>query len=87
METARKPAYKDRLGRVSVAVWANPTKNGGEFFSVSFSRSYRVADGTYRDSSSLNGDDLANVIRLAESALRFIESKRSSGDAAPSAAE
>ena len=49
--THRKPATAFRCGNVNAAIWENPGEKG-PFFSVSFSRPYKDAQGNWKVSSS-----------------------------------
>ena len=57
------PLYKERLGRVRLAVWMREDKNGKVGFSIKMSRSYKTEDG-FAETSSLDQGDLANAITL-----------------------
>jgi hypothetical protein len=54
------PAKKFRLGLVTVTVW----KNEGQekpFYTAQLSRSYKDADGSWKNGDNLNADDLLNA--------------------------
>lgn len=57
------PLYKERLGRVRLAVWMREDKNGKIGFSIKMSRSYKTENG-FAETSSLDQGDLANAIAL-----------------------
>ena len=57
------PLYKERLGRVRLAVWMREDKNGKVGFSIKVSRSYKTENG-FAETSSLDQGDLANAITL-----------------------
>lgn len=60
-----KPEKTFRIGTVSAAVWKNTGSEGKPFYSVTFERSYRGDDGTFKGSESFNHSDLLNVAQLA----------------------
>lgn len=67
----KAPLYKERLGRVHLAIWAREDKSGTVRYSVKLTRSYKTETG-FRDTSSLDQGDLAHAIALltqAESVL------------------
>ena len=70
MSDKKKPIKKFRRGRVEAAIWENQTDTA-TFYSVTLERSYKDGD-TYKTSSSLNPNDLANASRVLECADLFI---------------
>lgn len=59
----KAPLYKERLGRVHLAIWAREDKSGTVRFSLKLSRSYKTETG-FRDTSSLDQSDLDSAITL-----------------------
>jgi hypothetical protein len=57
------PLYKERRGRVQMAIWTRQDKNGGVRFSVSLTRSYKTEEG-FRDTGSLDPRDLTDAVAL-----------------------
>ena len=65
------PATAFRSGNVNVAVWEN-TGETGPFFSVTFSRPYKDAQGNWKTSSSYELNDLDSLSSLAELAKDWV---------------
>ena len=59
------PATAFRSGSVNAAIWEN-TGEKGAFFSVTFSRPYKDAQGNWTVSSSYGLNDLDTLSSLAE---------------------
>jgi hypothetical protein len=71
MSDAKKPAAKVTLFPVSVAIWANKTDKG-TFYSVTIASRYKDKDGRWKNSVSLNENDLllaAKALDLAHSEI------------------
>ena len=62
-----KPATAFRSGNVNAAIWENTVEQGA-FFSVTFSRPYRDAQGNWKNSSPYGLNDLDSLSSLAEMA-------------------
>jgi len=69
--TNRKPATAFRFGNVNAAIWEN-TGEKGAFFSVTFSRPYKDAQGNWKTSSSYGLNDLDSLSSLAEMAKDWV---------------
>ena len=67
------PATAFRSGNVNVAIWENTGENG-PFFSVTFSRPYKDAQGHLKTSSSYGLNDLDALSSLAELAKDWVRS-------------
>jgi len=67
----KKPAQTFRKGTVKAAVWENKGKDG-VFHSVTFSRSYKNAEDSWRNTSSFNSGDLEALADVAFQARLFI---------------
>lgn len=63
----KRPAVTLTDGALRAAIWKNQGPNG-PIFSVTFSRSYKNAEGEYRDSTSFSGANLLKIAKLAERA-------------------
>ena len=70
-KTANKPALTIRDGGIKAAIWKNQSKNG-VFYSVTFSRAFKDADGAYHDADSFSGTQLLQVAKLCERAYAYI---------------
>lgn len=73
--TNKKPATTFKHGTVKAAVWENTGKDG-LFYSVTFSRSYKDAEGNWRNTSSFGGNDLEDLSRASCDANLWILSKK-----------
>ena len=67
-----KPATAFRSGSVNAAVWEN-TGETGPFFSITFSRPYKDAQGNWKNSSSYGLNDLDSLSSLAELAKDWVQ--------------
>ena len=74
-EAAEGPAKVFRIDDVSASVFARERAVRGEsrvFYSVSFSRSYKDANGAWRYSKSFDLEDLGKIISLCQQADEYI---------------
>lgn len=62
-----KPALTLTDGALKAAIWRNE-KEGGAFYSVTFSRSYKKREGEYADAYSYSGSELLRLAKLADRA-------------------
>ena len=72
MSEAKKPspASKVNIWPVTGTIWRNEGSKGA-FYSASFERSYKDAEGKYKSSDSFSGSDLLVLAKVAE--LTFME--------------
>lgn len=63
-QTPNTPIATLRDGAIKAAIWRNETENGARY-SVEFSRSYKTAEGEWRDSHSFSNSDLLRLSLLA----------------------
>ena len=68
-------------GRIKAAIWKNLGEKGN-FYSVTFTRSYRDDRGNWHDTDSFSGTDLLIVGRLAVRAYDAIAELRAADRAA-----
>lgn len=74
-EAKRKPIKSLREGDVSVSIWARNQVIRGEprtFYSVTFERSYKDRDNTWRYTRTFDIDSLGHVVSLAEQAADWV---------------
>ena len=57
------PAHKIRDGVLAVVIWRN-TGERGTYYTVNPSRSFKSGDDTWKESDSLNADDLLAMAEL-----------------------
>ena len=77
-----KPASTIKLYPLSAAIWRNETKDAKAFYSVTFERSYKDAEGNWKSASSFNGSDLLLLAKLADLAHTEVEKLRANDKAA-----
>ena len=65
------PAHKIRRGVLRVTIWRN-TGDNGTFYSVIPSRGYKKGDDTWKETDSLNQDDLLPMAKLLDLADTWI---------------
>ena len=66
-----KPAHKIRIGVLQATIWRNSGDNGA-WYSVVPSRSYKQGDETWKETDSLNADDLLAMAKLLDLAHTWI---------------
>jgi hypothetical protein len=66
-----KPAHKIRDGVLQVTIWRN-TSDKGNWYSVIPSRSYKQGEETWKETDSLNSDDLLPMAKLFDQAHTWI---------------
>jgi hypothetical protein len=66
-----KPAHKIRIGVLQVTIWRN-TSDKGSWYSVTASRSYKQGDETWKETDSLNFDDLLPMGKLFDLAHTWV---------------
>jgi len=64
-----------RVGFLSAAIWQREAKDSA-YYSVSFERSYKDAQGNWQTTSNLDYEDLMNVSKMAEQAFDKITALR-----------
>src|SRR5262245_19405794 len=70
-ETTRLPVKQFRIEDVSASIFAREY-NGITYHSVSFSRSYKDAKGTWKYSRSFDKEDLDKVVKLAQQCSEYL---------------
>ena len=71
MATQKKPATTLRCGGIKAAIWMNDTEKG-PFYSATFSRSFKDAEGNWKNSASFGLSDLEAITALAAQAKQWI---------------
>lgn len=64
-EAANPPVAKIRLGLITASIWERDTDER-TFYSVSFERRYRDAEGNWKSSHSYDSQDLLTLAKLAD---------------------
>jgi hypothetical protein len=65
------PAHKIRRGALQLTIWRNKTDKG-TFYSVKPSRGYKVGDDAWKETDSLNSEDLLPMAKLLDLADTWI---------------
>ena len=66
-----QPAHKIRRGVLQVTIWRN-TSDKGNWYSVIPSRGYKQGDDAWKETDSLNADDLLLMAKLLDLADSWI---------------
>jgi len=69
---ASAPVKHIRYGGISASIWANPTKEGRVFHTVTFQRAYKDKDGNWQNTESFRLHDLPKLRLLADKAYEQI---------------
>ena len=64
-ETPKAPVRKLRIGLINANIWQRTTGEDN-FYSVSFERRYKDAEGNWQSTHSYNVDDLLSLAKLAD---------------------
>jgi len=76
---ANRPTASIRVGSVTASIWRNQTEKG-PFYSVTYKRSYKDAEGKWHDTDSFTGvDDNLELHKAADmSVTRIVELQQQS---------
>jgi hypothetical protein len=66
-QPGNKPVDKIRIGNVTASIWNNPSEKG-DFYSVTFERSYKGEGDAWKSSQSYRRDDLLELAKAADKA-------------------
>lgn len=69
--TQKRPAATFKRGTVKAAIWEN-TGKGGTFYTVTFTRPFKSAEGKWKNSTSYSVSDLHNLSTVTYSAQLWI---------------
>lgn len=72
MSNATQPIQTLRDGNIQLAIWENISENGA-FYSITLNRSYKDADGNYKNTTSFSGNDLLKINQLSSHAYMLIK--------------
>lgn len=70
------PAHKLKDGCLSVIIWRNTSHNGTTYYTANPVRSYRQGDDTWKETDSLNADDLLPMAELLREAYAWIKMQK-----------
>lgn len=62
---AKPPVAKLRIGLITASIWERTSENGS-FYTVTFERRYRDAEGNWNSSHSYDPQDLLVLAKLAD---------------------
>ena len=85
-QKGNRPAKEFRLGRIRASCWLNTNSKGESWFSVVLTRSYKDAEGQWKNSHSLGLDDLFIAAEVLKQAALWIHAERQGEHKAPAAA-
>jgi hypothetical protein len=68
------PAIKFRDGTLQVTIWRN-TGDRGKYYTMNPTRSYKSGDDAWKETDSLNADDLLAMAELLREAYAWIEAQ------------
>lgn len=69
------PEKKFRVGAIAATIWNNETIRDGKkvsYLTVSFERSYKDKDGTWKNTNSLRISDLPKAVLVLNKAYEFL---------------
>lgn len=66
-ESAKPPVAKLRIGLLTAMIWERVNSNG-TFYSVTFERRYRDADGKWHGTQTFDKSNLLTLAKLADQA-------------------
>lgn len=72
MAEKKKPAFKEKLGRIRVVAWANQGEGSDTWYNVEITRRYRDSNGKWADANTFRRDDLPIVMKAADMAYDWI---------------
>jgi hypothetical protein len=70
------PAHKLRDGCLQVVIWRNTSTEGKTYYTANPTRSYRNGDDNWKETDSLNTDDLLAMSELLREAYRWIVNQK-----------
>jgi hypothetical protein len=80
LEEKTPPAHTVRIRNVRAAIWENARPDGTVWYSSTFSRTYRSADGKWHSTESFGGNDLLTLAEVARAAFLWMEAATQGGE-------
>ena len=68
-----QPAHKLRDGCLQVVIWRNTSTAGQTYYTATPVRGYKQGDDTWKETDSLNADDLLAMAELLREAYAWIK--------------
>ncbi len=85
---SQQPAHKVRFGNLSVTIWRNiSTEKGTTWYSAVPSRSYKNGDDAWKESDSLNAEDMPIMADLLRQAFSWVIKQKHADSTARKARE
>lgn len=78
-----KPIKKHYLGGITAAVWNNQTKDGKVYETYTFQKSYKTAEGEWKNTSYFSLKDLASISSLCQKLVTEELNVKDENDGAP----
>ena len=72
---AQQPAHKISDGALRVTIWRN-TSDKGSYYTLTPSRGYKTGDDVWKETDSLNTDDILPMAELLREAYAWIKTQR-----------
>ena len=73
---ANKPVFEAKTNGIRAAVFRNERNDGGSFFNVKLSRSYRDDNGQWKDSSFFGSQQLPIVAKVIQESYAWIKAQQ-----------
>jgi len=70
------PAHKIQDGVLKVTIWRNTSTEGKIYYTFNPTRSYKAGDDTWKESDSLNADDLLAMAELLREAYAWFKMQK-----------
>jgi len=77
MSTNKKPFDKVQLGSIHAAIWQNAGTDGRHYYSVTFEKRYRDAQGNWQSTTSYQRDDMLVLAKVTDKVYDLIQSTQS----------
>jgi hypothetical protein len=74
--TMSQPAHRIQDGTLKVVIWRNTSTEGKTYYSATPQRSYKNGDDTWKETDSLNADDLLAMAELLREAYAWIRNQK-----------
>lgn len=71
-----QPAHRIQDGCLKVTIWRNTSTEGKTYYSVEPQRSYKAGDDTWKETPSLNADDILPIAELLREAYVWIKNQK-----------
>ena len=69
------PIKKFAVGGIQIAIWENQSKEGNNYYSVSFDRRYKDKNDEWKSTTSMRANDIPKAVLALEKAYEFLSLK------------